>query len=415
MRLTHVVLAFVASVGTVPCAWSQDPAPVAPPPTPTTTDTPVATPPEPAPQAPPTFDPRARRKANRERLKEAEADISAHAAKFAPHVVRVQTWNEFVSKRVDGVEYDRRRINGPLGHGIILRSDPLILVSGSISEVDLPKLPDPVAPSRFTEISPERYEILTSDNRPVQAEVIARDDALNLLLLRPSNPDEVPATWKIDLEIPASGRPLESTYVGITMFSDSQRDGSVAAFVVHIPDGKNAYRRPALPGIGRIQLGLPIFDREGSLNAIVGIAPNSEPAPAWVTDPARRLERPDDRDPLEFEYGRRKAVLLTVDELRPTFDRWFATNFGEVVFELFGFSIRDSDHGVHVTRVEREGAAAAAGLRAGDVVTSLDGIDVGTADAFSAALERTLGADTRTLRLAVRRGTDPVDVEMSVP
>lgn len=371
--------------------------------------------PQDEPEPTPTQDPRALRRANREKVKAAEADLAPHVETFGPHVVRVQTWYEIVSKRVDGVEYDRRRINGLQGNGIIVRADPLILVSGSIAEVDLPKLPDPVAPSPFSEISPDRYEILTRDNRVVPAEIVARDETMNLMLLRPVDPESAPAEWKIDLPIPTSGRPLESSYLGITLFADPYRDGSVNGYVVHVPNGKNSFRRPSLPGIGRFQLGMPLFDRGGALVAIVGIAPKSDPVPAWATDPQRRLERPLDRDPDEYENGRRKAVLMSIDEVRPVLERWFATNFGEAPFDLFGFALRDSSTGVHVTRVDRDGAAASGGLRVGDRVAMLDGIDTPTSDAFATALERRLADEPKTLRLAVVRGADALELEMFVP
>lgn len=375
------------------------------------------TPDAPTPPAPPALTPdqRTARRELRQRVKEAEADLAQHVTKFAPHVVRVQTWSEMVSKRVDGVEYDRRRINGVQGNGIIVRADPLILVSGSIAEVDLPRLPDPVAPSPFSEFSPDRYEVLTLDNRAVAAEVVARDDELNMMLLRPIEPDDAPAEWKIDLPIAHGRRPAASSHVGITLFTDPYRDGSLNAYVVHVPDGKDAFRRPALPGIGRYQLGLPLFDRTGNLVAVVGIASKSTPVPAWATDPERRLERPTDRDPNEYENGRRKAVLVTIDELRPLLERWFATNFGEVPFEGFGFSLRDGDRGIQVSRVVRGGAGAAADLRVGDVVVTVEGTDVASTDAFAEVLERSLGVDSRVLRLGVRRGSQVVELEIDVP
>lgn len=363
----------------------------------------------------PTPDPRTSRREQRQKQKAAEAQIGPHLAKFAPHVVRVQVWYEMVSKRVDGVEYDRRRINGVQGNGIIVRSDPLILVSGSIAEVELPKLPDPVAPSPFSEISPDRYEILTRDNRAVAAEVVARDDALNMMLLRPIEPDDAPAEWKIDLPIAEGRRPAASSYVGITLFTDPYRDGTVNAFVIHVPEGKDAFRRPALPGIGRFQLGLPLFDPAGNVVAVIGIASKSTPTPAWATDPERKFDRPTDRDPNEYENGRRKAVLITIDELRPLLERWFATNFGEVPFDVFGFALRDDASGIRVSRVVRGGPGAAAELRVGDVVTTVEGVAVASTDAFAEVLERSLGVDSKVLRLGVRRDEQDVELELDVP
>lgn len=412
-RALWALVVGIGSYSPSACAGTQDAPPAAVPPVQPVTGAAPQTPPAAAPT--PTQDPRAARRANRERVKAAEAELTKFVPKFAPHVVRVQTWYELVSKRVDGVEYDRRRINGVQGNGLIVRADPLILVSGSIAEVDLPKLPDPVAPSPFSEISPDRYEILTQDNVVVPAEVVARDETLNLMLLRPIEPDDAPESWRIDLPIEGGGRPVASSFVGITLFSDPYRDGSVSAYVVHVPDGKNAFRRPALAGIGRFQLGLPLFDVTGDLVAIVGIASKSTPVPPWATDPERRLERPTDRDPDEYENGRRKAVLLTLDEVRPVLQQWFATHFGEVPFELFGLALRDGDRGVHVSRVVRGGPAADAGLHVGDVLLAVDGADVATTDAFATILERSLGAEATTLRLAVRRGTDPLELELLVP
>jgi predicted metalloprotease with PDZ domain len=59
--------------------------------------------------------------------------------------------------------------------------------------------------------------------------------------------------------------------------------------------------------------------------------------------------------------------------------------------------------GTRVRAVEPSGTAAAAGVKAGDVILTVDGIRVDDPDALSAAIQRS--AEGSTLRLQVRRGT----------
>ena len=73
-----------------------------------------------------------------------------------------------------------------------------------------------------------------------------------------------------------------------------------------------------------------------------------------------------------------------------------------------GVVVGDGSGGATVGSVTAGGAAAAAGLRAGDVITAVDGTAVADADALAAAVAGHQPGET--VRLTLRRGSDTSDV-----
>ena len=75
-----------------------------------------------------------------------------------------------------------------------------------------------------------------------------------------------------------------------------------------------------------------------------------------------------------------------------------------VLAEPLGFAAATADHRPLVVRVDRNGAAAAAGLRVGDELVQINGVNVPPADAPT--LNKILGASAKPLNLRLRRRKD---------
>ena len=75
-----------------------------------------------------------------------------------------------------------------------------------------------------------------------------------------------------------------------------------------------------------------------------------------------------------------------------------------VLAEPLGFAAATADHRLLVARVDRHGAAAAAGLRVGDELVQINGVNVQPADAPT--LNKILGASAKPLDLRLRRRKD---------
>ncbi len=124
----------------------------------------------------------------------------------------------------------------------------------------------------------------------------------------------------------------------------------------------------------------------GSVLATVGIAP-----------PGTRLDMTYMRD------GRDRTTSLTVAD--PAAPRLVV---GADAVQAFGAQFRDAAGGIVVTAVEAGSAAAAQGLRAGDIVTTVDAAPV----ADLAGLAQPLAGEAAAVVLGVKRGADTLDITL---
>jgi serine protease Do len=106
--------------------------------------------------------------------------------------------------------------------------------------------------------------------------------------------------------------------------------------------------------------------------------------------------------------GRKQALEVTVGELKT--EQVAAGPRGEAGADAgrLGLAVRESDEGLVVENAT--GAAARAGIRAGDVVTAINGRPVKKADELRAAAEKAKG----TVALLVRRGESSIFVPVEV-
>ncbi len=85
---------------------------------------------------------------------------------------------------------------------------------------------------------------------------------------------------------------------------------------------------------------------------------------------------------------------------------------GKVAHAYLGVQLSDATGGVGVAQISSGGPAADAGLRSGDVVTAIDGRDVGSADALVSAVDAHKPGDRITLH--VRRGGQTRDITVTL-
>lgn len=123
----------------------------------------------------------------------------------------------------------------------------------------------------------------------------------------------------------------------------------------------------------------------GTVAATIGIA-----------EPGARL------DVVYLRDGHEGHTTLTVDSRSDS-----AVTWGSEAVIARGASIRDGSAGLQVFAVEGGSPAAAAGLRAGDTVRSVNGSAVTSLQALARALDR-----SGTLRLSVERNGETVRVEL---
>ncbi len=326
-----------------------------------------------------------------------------------PHVVRVRVFMQFEFRRVDGVLYDRRRFDFGICGGLVVSDDPLVMVSWSACPVDRP----PVAPSPTSvtlDSNERRYEFVLADGSVLAAEVVRKETELNFILLRPSDPSR----WPADLtRVESLGpRPAPGEHIGVVAFRNAAESDQLQVIEESIQPVSAGYARPALIRCSVGLAGLPVCDVDGRLVGIVNLPPPSEPFPrATLNVPAR--DPPPGRDPFEWSFGVRKPLLIPTEKLAPLLEE-LARAPRPVAFGPLGMSLAERGGQVVILAVVADSAAARAGLVSGDVLLRAGGESLAGVDGFSAILERALGADSKSLTLAIVRGSDSRTVELSL-
>ncbi len=107
---------------------------------------------------------------------------------------------------------------------------------------------------------------------------------------------------------------------------------------------------------------------------------------------------------IQSESGGNDGVgfAIPANTVRSVADQLIAT--GKAQHALLGVNVKTASNGVGVAQVENGSAAAAAGLRVGDVITAVDGTAVTSAQRLRAVIAAHVPGDKLTLSL-LRRGT----------
>ncbi len=332
----------------------------------------------------------------------------------AKHLVRVRVHYELERKRVDGVVYQRDRIVEGVCGGIIVTPDPLILISASSLRPDHYLKWMQVAPGFRTKAPDPRreYTFLLADGTEIEAEVVRRNRALNFLLLRPTNREDVPDALLHPLPLEPMRRPASGDMIGLVAFMVPDVDARTTTYVSVFPAEKASYPRPVIHPAGPLHSGMPVIFEDGTLAGIVNLPPPEEKRPAPRYDPRALVSGQDDttRDPAEWATGFPRPVLMSKADLEPLVQDLLATTVESVSYFLLGLVLESRSEGLFVSAILDHGPAEKAAVREGDRVAGVAGHAVSGLAGFESALESVLGEGGSTLELTVERSDGSVQV-----
>jgi len=252
------------------------------------------------------------------------------------------------------------------GSGVVIGPDGLILTIG------------------YLLLEAETIEVLTQDDRRLPARQVAYDLATGFALVRPLVPlagiEPVPLAGVAGLR---PGEPLLAATGG--------SGGAEVAFtrlVATRPFSGNweyhidvaLFTSPPIVN----HSGASLFNRNGELVGIGSLLVREAGGP-------NRLPG---------------NMFVPVELLRPVLDEMQATGRTRAsIRPWLGLSSSEHDGHVQIIRVDRQGPALAAGLRPGDVVLEVDGIEVATLEAFYKQLWKRPAPDAE-VELTVQQGSE---------
>ncbi|MDM0014157.1 S1C family serine protease [Variovorax sp. J22P168] len=254
-----------------------------------------------------------------------------------------------------------------MGSGVVIGEDGLILTIG------------------YLLLEAETIEVLTPDDRRLPARQVAYDLATGFGLIRPLVPligiEPVPLAGVAAL---TPGEPLLAAFAG--------RGGTEVGFTrlvaVRPFSGNWEYHIDVAlftsPPIAN-HSGAPLFNRDGELVGIGSLLVRE------AGGPNRALPG---------------NMFVPVELLQPVLAEMQATGRTRASARPWlGLSSFERDGHVQIVRVDRWGPSLEAGLQPGDVVLAVDGVEVGTLEAFYKQLWRRPLADAE-IELTVRQGPE---------
>ncbi|MBT2324959.1 serine protease [Variovorax paradoxus] len=252
------------------------------------------------------------------------------------------------------------------GSGVVIGPDGLILTIG------------------YLLLEAETIEVITQDDRTLPARQVAYDLATGFGLLRPLVPlrgiEPVPLAGVAGL---VPGEPLlvatgssSGTEVGFTRLVATRPFSGYWEY--HIESA--IFTSPPVAN----HSGAPLFNRNGELLGIGSL---------FVLEAAANGTLPGN-------------MFVPVELLRPVLAEMQSTGSTRAsVRPWLGLSSSERDGHVQIVRVDRQGPALAAGLRPGDVVLEIDGIEVATLESFYKQLWKRPTPDAE-VELTVQQGSE---------
>lgn len=263
--------------------------------------------------------------------------------------------------------------SGSLGSGVVLDKDGHILTNAHVVTADNSR---GAVPGSFGQESDPRITVTFKDGRTATATVVGVDETDDLAVIKVSGVDDLkPATFaesssiKVGQSVVAVGAPL-----GLSQTVTSGIVSNTARPVRSGSSNDAVYQAIQTDAaINHGNSGGPLVDLNG---AVVGI--NSAIAPAGGSG--------EDSGNIGIGFAIPSDVAVRVGRQLIESGRSTDAKLGVTTAGTDQGDLGSATPGVELQAVEEGGPAARAGLRAGDVITELNGVQVTTTDGLIAAI-----------------------------
>lgn len=310
------------------------------------------------------------------------------ASDVAPMVVSVQVRWAQLNRAYDGSTYETY-IAGDTGSGFVYDNRGHVVTSYS----NLARKASSFAAARRNRATEPDHmadyiKVVFQDRASYEAKIVGFDKELDIAVLRLVNHFRrrlEPLPLALDREQTLGQPVLTVAYNFITRDRINVSFGVVSAQRSQFPsleDAANEFIQVAFPKNAGYDGG-PIVDLEGHVVAMItSVAPYTEVDEVHFGVPSRLLH---DRVEEIIEHGKVRR-------------KWFGFNLIALNESIrLSYDIPDEITGMFVVNVDADSPAAAAGLRAGDILFEFNGITIDALDKLRNELERLKVGDTTTL------------------